>query len=497
MSKPRYRYLVGPDGLAGAACVGAGRLITARGRGGVNLPSVHGRLEFPAHTLAGDRGALTLWLLALDDLAAAQIPPHTRRIEPDSMIWGLLADTPDRRNLDQAGFALVYTQDWGLQLRARFVRARSPSLGRHAGKALAGPDDFHFRRGRWYQIGLSWDKPRAKFLMCVNGVTVYHGYLFRDTATYDPCGPTLYGGHPAFALSELSFYERWLSAAELRERYRAERVEPDDELDAELARTHAGVGLPACDWQPDAAWHEDWNLPLNRAEDLAAFHVQGMQSAPAVTPEGLRITTSLTDPPTLADSDREQVYLWSRRTFAGDLALELEFKLLRPNGLALLMLQAAGMQREDFMADYPLRETGSMRMVCWENVRNYHWEFYREMDNCRHDTSTHLLVKNPWMYPLAFGCGPARLAQGAWHRLRWIQEGPRLRGVLDGLTLFDVRDSARINCGPVYDFGRLALRCMWKTDLIFRNLRVWTRPPPYHCDPLPATTDHPNPEGSS
>ena len=47
--------------------------------------------------------------------------------------------------------------------------------------------------------------------------------------------------------------------------------------------------------------------------------------------------------------DLDQMYLWTKQSFEGDLYVEFDFKSIRPGGLALLMLQAPGMQREDFM----------------------------------------------------------------------------------------------------------------------------------------------------
>ena len=57
------------------------------------------------------------------------------------------------------------------------------------------------------------------------------------------------------------------------------------------------------------------------------------------------------------------MYLWTKQSFEGDLYVEFDFKSIRPGGLALLMFQASGMQREDFMKEYPLRTNGSMSTV--------------------------------------------------------------------------------------------------------------------------------------
>jgi len=63
-----------------------------------------------------------------------------------------------------------------------------------------------------------------------------------------------------------------------------------------------------------------------------------------------------------------------------------------------------------------------------------------------------------------------------WYRLDYVQEGERLRGAIDGVTVMDVIDDGFSNNGPVLLNGRIALRCMMRTDMTFRDLAVWNRP---------------------
>jgi hypothetical protein len=128
------------------------------------------------------------------------------------------------------------------------------------------------------------------------------------------------------------------------------------------------------------------------------------------------------------------------------------------------------------MADYPLRTTGSMKMVYGEAVRNYHWEFFRGMDDTRNDVASNALIKQPWNHPLAYHCAAAPLKLHQWHRLQFVQEGGRLRGAIDGVVVFDVNDAAGSFTGSHYTHGHLAIRCMTKTRNFYRNLRIWTRP---------------------
>lgn len=348
----------------------------------------------------------------------------------------------------------------------------------------------------------------------------------------EPCSETLYLGNTAMAFSSLKFYDRALSDREMAQAYDAEAIQPDAELDAGLRKTYCGDGFINDTWQPDAEWELKLDSPLSRPEDLELFYVQGNTRSVRMTDEGLEVHTRFepehqslaepdfqdelfhqtipnnTDPITCGPIFREflpgesfpkanpgwarrkpgverenQMYLWTSQSFEGELALEFEFMLKKEFGLGLLCLQATGMQREDFMKDYPLRKSGSMGMVAWENVRNYHWEWFREMGDTYNEVNTHAVCKEPWMKPLAYACHPARLTKNEWHTLRFVQEGGHLRGIIDGQVIWDAHDIPNENNGPVYTAGRIGLRCMLGTHLVYRNIKVWNKKLPYEAEP--------------
>ncbi len=174
-----------------------------------------------------------------------------------------------------------------------------------------------------------------------------------------------------------------------------------------------------------------------------------------------------------------QVYIWSNRTFEGNIYVEFEWKALKPNGLSLLMIHASGMTREDFMADYPKKKNGTMNTVHAENVRNYHWEFYREMNDVRNDTGTAFSRKNPFAYRIGFGSSPAPFTVNQWHKAQIVQHGGKIRGAIDGKILLEIDDSSRTNSGCILNYGHLAIRCMVHSSLVFRNLKVYTEKLPF------------------
>ncbi|MEB2364255.1 MAG: DUF1961 family protein [Bryobacterales bacterium] len=84
------------------------------------------------------------------------------------------------------------------------------------------------------------------------------------------------------------------------------------------------------------------------------------------------------------------------------------------------------------------------------------------------------MSKNPFSRHLHSACIP-RLEQDRWRRLRLVKAGERLHGSIDGRTVFDVHDVPFQNNGPVYSFGRIALRQMYKTKMRYRDLVVHSR----------------------
>ncbi|MEO7766654.1 MAG: hypothetical protein ABIS01_04480, partial [Ferruginibacter sp.] len=104
------------------------------------------------------------------------------------------------------------------------------------------------------------------------------------------------------------------------------------------------------------------------------------------------------------------------------------------------MVQASGMNREDFMADYPLRTGGRMTTVYGEDVRNYHWEYYREMGDMRNDVENSALMKNPYLYPLSFGSLDEPVEKNKWQKLQFSQVGNKLVGAINGIVMVECTD---------------------------------------------------------
>ncbi len=452
------------------------------GRVGLRVGRIRDSLALDARGLHGSpSGTVAIWVAFVEGVHCAPRAPAFGKHLPTYDQHTILSDASPIEGIAAASFGVFFEASWHPGLIGKLCAG---SIYRDAfvpvQKACALSNHFGFEAGRWYHLAMTWDAAARSVRLFANGVLVG---AFDTTADAfvrdDPRGDQLYFGRPNQIVGRVELYETALSDAEIEAVYRSQATSRDDALDDHLRHTHRATKAPPFVFEPGPEWRTELALPLNRAGDLARFYVQGMTSATRITDEGLCVQTDPRPPGHTTDGEEKNkhVYLWTDRPFEGDLYVRYEFNPLADGGLGLLMFKASGMQGEDFMAEYPLRTDGSMKMVCWEDVRNYHWEFHRRMNDVRNDGESHALLKNPTMFPLAYRCFIEPQALGTWHRLELVMEGGRIRGAIDGRQVLEATDHSDVNSGPVYFGGRIAIRCMTRTKMLFRNLTVMTRPP--------------------
>jgi hypothetical protein len=323
----------------------------------------------------------------------------------------------------------------------------------------------------WYALALTWNMPEHRLRFYVNGILA--GATDYKARTDEP-KPELYFGNTAMALSGVEIYDDELTAHQVRANYAAGMLHENPKLQSELLDLFTVQPKPKLSWLPGKDWKLAYETSFTRPADLDGWIQQGCLTEPylmkerRITPDGLLLET-----PGQIDNET-RMYLWSPKIFEGDLALEFEFRPERATGLALLVAQASGMAREDFITDHPRRTTGSMGTIIADRVRNYHWEFFRKTPDVRSDLQTEILVKNPWTRPMGMSC-ISDLEIGRFHKLLFLQEGARIRAIIDDQVALDVRDDPFINLGPVFNTGRIGIRLMYQTRMTFRNLKVWNR----------------------
>lgn len=454
---------------------GPARIVTMHGRQGLNMTSIRSVLELKAHNLKREHGTVTIWVMPLEELSTFDNKPNFTKSNPYYNVYSFLSDYSNPSDFEKANFKLAWVTRWHPSMMAQFGKG---SFYEEAfaipHKAVVSVSHFAFKKNTWYQIALSWNYKKDEYKLFVNGVQVGREDQNHIMPFYrDSINTSLYLGNPTLCFSEINFYDAFFSADNAMAHYKNETTAADKKLNDELQYTYAGKGRKKFYWKPAPGWKQKLSIGLTKPTDMDSFYVQGNPVKVAITHDGLLVETVNKEyTGRLLDS---QVYVWTNRPFEGNLYVEYEFKVLRPGGLSLLMVQASGMNREDFMADYSLRTSGRMTTVYGEDVRNYHWEYYREMADMRNDVENSALMKNPFLYPLSFGSLNTPVQKNVWHKLQFLQQGNKLTGAIDGVVMVAFTDDGFTNNGPVYDFGRIAIRCMLHTKMLFRNLKVYNQ----------------------
>ncbi|MEH0152597.1 DUF1961 family protein [Limibacter armeniacum] len=454
---------------------GEARIVELSGKKAYNLTSIHSRLVFPKHTLNEEKGSLNLWFFPLEDLSPAYRGYRMDMNNKYYFSFSLLSDyAQNPNNIDEANFALSFARDWHPQFYAKFYKGTLfPTRVDPPQKGFVTSEHFLFEKNRWYQITLTWDKKKNELRLYANGILIGTEDSTNSGFYYDQINDQLYVNNNALALGDYSFYEEVLSPKKISALYKTNLPDFDAQYHQHLLDVFAGGKIEDFEFGINEEWQEKLNLSLKEPQHLDLFHVQGYTDAPSITEEGLLIETPFLDQ--CAATLDSQVYVWSKDIFEGDLYVEYEFKSLRPGGLSLLMVQAAGMQREDVLKDYPLRTNGNFRTAIGEDVRNYHWEYYREMNDVRNDIASGGLTKNPYYLPLDYGTFDKPFENYKWHKLQFLQQGNKLVGAIDGKIIVEAEDSYLTNSGGVYNFGHIVIRCMVRTKLLVRNLKVYNR----------------------
>lgn len=488
LPQPVSRSLQAAGNWSDATISGPVREVEMDGRRGLNALSAHTiiTLRKPGHTLNQERGALTFWLLPLEDYAYFFEPHHLPAHEPDYGIHPILTDNTSLRKPEKANFCIVGRNFWFRQILYKFnsTDADDVFFNCHGQRASHGPDDLHLKPNQWYQLGLSWDHGKQVYALYVNGIRVCDGDS-RVPQIIDKANEALHTGCPLFAMGELNFYDQHLDRHAFAAIHAREATRIDDETMKELKDRYDPAVLPAFNWDIGPSYRKALDLSLTEPHQLDRFYVQGCTHGVRITQEGLQVETPTPDQPPyhfFNNPDKaatSQVFLHTWETFEGDIALEVDFMSRAPEGLAFAMIHSSGMQREDYMKDYPLRTTGAMDMAYKENVRNFHWEFFRIHDGLRKDRTTSLFFKNPRLCARSYQVLPDRLPEDKWHKLRLIQNGRHFRGAINDRMVCDFAEDPHDRSGGTYTFGHFSLRVMFKSAFLFRNLKIYVRPPAF------------------
>jgi len=84
-------------------------------------------------------------------------------------------------------------------------------------------------------------------------------------------------------------------------------------------------------------------------------------------------------------------------------------------------------------------------------------------------------MKNPFLYPLCFGSWSTTVDHELWYKLQFLRIDNKLLGSINGTIMLAFTGDGFNNNRPVYDFGRIAIRCLLHSELLFRNLKVYNQ----------------------
>jgi hypothetical protein len=461
-------------------CVdGEYRILELDDRKGINPTSIHTRLKIPNHNLNNPKGSLSLWVFSLEELFAFNKRPVMLTKE-NLNVWtySFLSDIPNIGDFDNSNFNFAFYTGWHPSLITKFYKGDVfADAIRPPKKAYAMASAFEMEKNKWYQYTLTWDMEKKEINIYANGVLVGTADIHTPTFVRNKTNDTLYAGKPLLCYGELIMYDEVLSGKEVKELFKNKATHIDEELQSHLKHMHVGENPKSFNWKPEDDWSLSYENRMTSENTLDDFYVQGIVDTIEVTEEGVHIKTLPVEYE--ADATHKQMYLWSKQEFEGDIYIEYEFRTNQKFGLTLLLLQASGTSREDFMKDYPPRTSGTMALVHSSDVRNYHIEYYRQMSAVRNDNSNVAIIKNPFEYPVAYGTYQKGYEVGTWHKIQVLQQSNKLTFAVDGTIICEGIDKEFSNNGSVLTKGHIAFRCMVNTDMHFRNLKVYNKKLPY------------------
>jgi hypothetical protein len=446
---------------AGIHIEGAHKFVSINNITGLQLTSLHSNAWIETSALQSDEGSVSFWISPLEDI------DKSHNID-GSLVYTLIADKPTVTNVDSTNFSVYYQGVGYPRLIARFTDGSFWGQMDYGVSPFVYAESLKLFKGQWYHVVVNWSKTKNMLNMYINGEMVGHNF---SAKSFKDAGNKLYLGNPLMVISNLSVEKKMLAEQEIDKSYMALRPSSNQPADGMIRSVVRPVDKGASS-QLDKTWKKVYSCAFSKPADLQGWTFQtGDKYRDKFTlnasAEGLLWKT-----PDIIHTE-SRGYLWCPFSTEDDLCIEYEFQLLSPKGLALLIMCASGTRGEDIIQDQGLRKTGSMADMN-ANYRNYHWEYVRRVEAMRTDVETQYVNKNPWGKSLFVGC-TQRLGQNKWIKIRFMKTGKRISGELDGRKIFDVEDTGFDNNGPLLNSGRIVLRQMYATSMMYRNFTIYQK----------------------
>ncbi len=466
-SKPESFFAPLSD-LTNLSIDGDYRFVDINGMKGFQPTSIHTKAFVETKLHQGDKGTISFWFSPMEELDF--FPSSGSRPDEDlnAFDYPFVSDVFPSNQIGKMNFGVVW-HNGDPQILGKFSSGGIWAKMDYTLPPFVFIEKLPMHPGSWYYLSMTWDRNEGKIEIYINGVLMGFNH---EAADFVKGGEKLYIGCPMMVMREFSITDEIVAQGQISREYQKFKIPENKKADADIAKMTTPVYGPKTDLELDNSWVETYSCPFTKEEDLEGWHFQTDEDyldsmIVETSPEGMYFKT----PDKIENATR--LTLWGPKTFEGDQCMELDFRLETPKGLALVIICASGVAREDFITDHGLKMTGKMSPILGE-TRNYHWEFMRRVNVIRTDMETQSVYKNPWGKHLYLGVIP-KIEQNRWYKLRMIKIGNRIQGTIDGKIVFDVTDHPDQHNGPVFDFGRIGIRHMYHTGVRYKNLVVYEK----------------------
>nr|WP_217509516.1 DUF1961 family protein [Pseudarthrobacter sp. C4D7] len=206
--------------------------------------------------------------------------------------------------------------------------------------------------------------------------------------------------------------------------------------------------------------------PLAVPGDVAGWVAEGPLGL-GTHPGGLELSGTLDDQ---AHGDHAHWTFWCPEEFPDGIRISWEFLPLAEPGLAMLFFAATGHGGQDLFSPALTTRTGNYRQYHSGDIDALHVSYFRHKYPSERAFRTCNLRKSAGFELVAQGADPLPPAEDATdsYRLEVVKDGPLVAFSINGLLLFEWRDSS----DRVLGGGRIGFRQMAPLRAAYRNLMV-------------------------
>ena len=107
--KPKYSYLneFSFSDTSRIKLNGPARVVSLDGRKGLNMTSIYSALQLKAHNMKEKVGAISMWVMSLEDLSTSNVKASMRTSNPFGSVYPFISDCSNPQDYSKAGFKMV------------------------------------------------------------------------------------------------------------------------------------------------------------------------------------------------------------------------------------------------------------------------------------------------------------------------------------------------------------------------------------------------------